>query len=70
MNAGWIRLFRQAAAAPLALCVPLTLVAVTGGCSEEKAVEQSPEQFEKARDAHMEMMRRERGMAPPTDAGK
>ena len=70
MNAVCIRLRQWGAAAPSALWLILITVAIAGGCADEKVAEQSPEDFEKAREEHFEMMRRETGQATPAGAGQ
>jgi hypothetical protein len=43
--------------------LPVMLFALCGGCAE-KPVEKSPQDIEKSRQEHIEMMHREAGQAP------
>lgn len=71
MKVDRIRLRLWGVAVPWAAGLFLIACALTTGCAE-KAVEKAPEDFEKAREEHFDMMRRETGQAPqaPADAGQ
>lgn len=58
-----------AAAARGAVWMALVSLPLTSGCTE-KVVEKSPEDFEKAREEHFEMMRRESGQTPSQPAAQ
>jgi hypothetical protein len=58
-----------AAAAQGAVWMALVSLLLTSGCAE-KVAEKSPEDFEKAREEHFEMMRRESGQAPSQPAAQ
>jgi hypothetical protein len=58
-----------AAAVRKAAWMALVSVPLTSGCAE-KVVEKSPEDFEKSREEHFEMMRRESGQAPSQPAAQ
>jgi hypothetical protein len=63
MKVDRIRLRLWGLAVPSAAGLFLIACALTTGCAE-KAVERTPEDFEKAREKHFEMMRQESGQAP------
>ena len=57
------------AAARGAVWMALISLPLISGCAE-KVAEKSPEDFEKAREEHFEMMRRESGQAPSQPAAQ